>query len=147
MVTQIARQIAKDEINAALRNLHPGGLVPFACTIVAPVADLAVPACHLDIPYAGFIQLVTFRSAEVGSATVDIWKRRPTQTFAQAVSIVGATFPTIVGATDAVNPPGVDWFDWVEADSTLYYYITSTDGGFLSLTVNLWLRALSGVVL
>ncbi len=144
MIESIAREVARDEVSTALKNLRPGGLTPVACTIVAPTASLTVPACHIDIPFPGFVQLVTFRSAEVGSCVLDILSRRPTQTFMDALSIVGANPPSIIGATDAAVAPFVDWTTYVEADSTLYYFLTSVSG-FASLTVNLWLRATSSV--
>jgi hypothetical protein len=140
MVDERATAAAK----AVFLSMRPGGLANYAVTIVDPVASSTVPACHLDIPYPGFVHQVTFRSTTPGSATLDLWKRRPTQTAADAASIVGAHPPTIVASTDAVVKPSSDWAGkgWIEADSTLYFYLTSCSG-FSSLTIQVWIRATS----
>jgi hypothetical protein len=144
MVAQIARSVARDEIATALKNLRPGGLIPYACTVIDPIGSSVEPICHIDVPFPGWVEKVTFRSAQVGTATLDITKRRPTQTYAQALTIFTAPKPAIAGATDAEIPalPSYTWLRWIEADSTLYYFLTSVSG-FTSLTINLWLRATS----
>jgi hypothetical protein len=142
LIAGIARDIARAEIDEALKNLRPGGLVPYACTIVNPAASSTVPVCHIDVPFPGHVQLVTFRSAEVGTCVLNVKKRRPTQVYADALTIFGTHFPSITAATDAAVSPFSDWVDWVEADSTLYFFLT-TVSGFTSLTVHLWLRATS----
>jgi len=81
-IEAIARQIARQEIDAALRNQRPGGLVPVGLSIVAPVASSIVPAGHIDIPFPCKILYATFRSTVVGSARLNITVRRPGQTAA-----------------------------------------------------------------
>jgi hypothetical protein len=139
-IEAIARQIARQEIDAALRNQRPGGLVPVGLSIAAPVASSTVPAGHIDIPFPCKILYATFRSTVAGSAVLNITVRRPGQTAAGAASIVGATPPSITGATDAVVVPGADWTTFIEAESTLYYYLTSVSG-FDVLTPHLWVQA------
>lgn len=139
-IEEIARQIARQEIDAALRNQRPGGLVPVGLSIAAPVASFTVPAGHIDIPFPCKIIYATFRSTVAGSAVVDIHVRRPGQTASSAASIVGATPPSITGATDAVVVPGADWTTFIEADSTLYFYLTQVSG-FDVVTPHLWVQA------
>jgi len=44
------------------------------------------------------------------------------------------------GATDAVVVPGADWTTFIEAESTLYFYLTSVSG-FDVVTPHLWVQA------
>lgn len=137
---QEMRAIARDEARRVFKEMRPAGTAPYIVTLVQPTASATVPAAHLDVPYPGFITQVTFRSTIAGSATLDLKTRRPTQTAADIASICGLTLPSISAATDAVVPAADDWTKYVEADSTLYFYLTSVSG-FDALSVSVWLRA------
>src|SRR5512142_2801080 len=76
LIREIARRIAREEIELWEKGYRPGGLVTVSCTMGTPgvtlTASASTPWAHIVIPFPSRIYRIEYFGVTTGSVTVDV---------------------------------------------------------------------------
>lgn len=140
-VEGIAREIARQEIDAALRNYVGGGQVPFCVRVVSPTASATAEVFRHTVPQrARVLSCRVGGDAAAGSVTADVKYVMPGAALATATSLFGANPPSGTGKSQVVQPSS-DWTLNILPGTLLQYYITAV-GTHTEAEIELIVRAI-----